>query len=480
MSSMIRQVPTGSMWRVRSVDLVATLAFASMLMWAAIFNGFPLVFPDSGTYFGIIYGHDYAIDRSSFYGLLLKPVVSTLPTFVGLWLGIFLQCLVVAAAVWAVIRRLIPNVSLPTALPCFAALALATSVAWHAGQYMPDALTGPLILVGWLAALRDPAEDGAASLWLAAIVMALTHYTHIPLLLAVTVATIACSPANSQLLRSAFRRLSAAAVSVGAAAAILILANGAVLGRWNIAPMGPAFLFARLTEDGLTKPWLRNNCGKSAPRKLCEFREKIPDDSQFLLWSADSVYYAWLWYPPSDSARWAWVDTLSVANSGAIAARPLAFASNSLRGGIGQFASFQAMDDQCPQSCGVYRSGPAVWLKVYRPEAEPALRASRQVTGTMPVSLVRAVTTPVAALSILLLPVLLWGAFQRNDKLVKSLLAAVVSALIANAMLAGAFSDVHDRYQSRIIWIIPFVVVLVLARWGQTLSRSRISLPGLK
>jgi hypothetical protein len=91
-----------------------------------------------------------------------------------------------------------------------------------------------------------------------------------------------------------------------------------------------------------------------------------------------------------------------------------------------------------------------------------------------------AVTTPVAALSILLLPVLLWGAVQRNDKLVMSLLAAVVSALIANAMLAGAFSDVHDRYQSRIIWIVPFVVVLALARWGQTLSRSRISLPGLK
>jgi hypothetical protein len=406
--------------------------------------------------------------------------VSTLPTFAGLWLGIFLQCLAAAAAVWAVTRRLIPNVSLPRALPCFAVMALATSVAWHAGQYMPDALTGPLILVGWLAALRDPAEDGAASLWLVAIVMALTHYTHLPLLLVVTVSTIVCSPASSRCLRSAFRRCSAAAVSVGAAAAILILANGAVLGRWNIAPMGPAFLFARLTEDGLTKPWLRDNCGKSAPRKLCEFRQHIPDDSQVLLWSGDSLYYAWIWYPPSDSARWAWVDSLSVANSGAIATRPMAFMSNSLRSGISQFASFQAMDDLCPRSCGGDRSGPIGRLKAFRPEAEAALRASRQVTGTMPLSLVRGVTTPVAALSILLLPVLFWAAVRRNDRLVMSLLTAIASALIANAILAGALSDVHDRYQSRIIWIVPFAVVLILVRWGQTFSRSRISLPGLK
>lgn len=477
---MIMHLPTGSMWHRWSTDLAAIATLGFMLMWAAVLNGFPLVFPDTGVYFGIIYGHDYAVDRSSFYGLLLKPVLSPLPTIAGLWLGILLQCVVVAAVVWAVTGRLVPNLSFLRALPFFAALALATSVAWHAGQYMPDAFTGPLVLTGWLASLRDPADDGAATLWLAAIVMALIHYTHIPLLLAVTLATIACSPASSGRLRSALRRGCAAIISVGVAAAILVVANGAVLGRWSIAPMGPAFLFARLTEDGLTKPWLRENCGKSAPIKLCEVREQISDDSQVLLWSGDSLYDSWIWYPPTESVRWAWIDSLSLANSGAISARPMSFVSNSLRGGISQFASFRTLDDLCPQACGDEKAGPAPTLKVHRPEAEAALRASRQVTGMMPVSLVRAVTTPVATLSLLLLPVLIYGAVRRNDWLMLSFLVAVLSALVANAMLAGALSDVNDRYQSRIIWIVPFAVVLVLARWSQTFSRSRISLPGLK
>ncbi len=472
--------PTGAGPQGRANAVVGIVVLGAMLMGPAILNGFPLIFPDSGVYFGIIYGHDYAIDRSSFYGLLLKPVVSVLPTFTGLWVGIFGQCLVVAAAVWATSRRLLPNLTPFGALPFFALFVLATSVAWHAGQYMPDALSGPLVLVAWLAALRDPADNGAASLWLAAVFLALTHYTHLPLLLAVAVVTIACTPSAANPWRSAFRRGVATLSSVGIAAAILILANGSLLGRWTVAPMGPAFLFARLTEDGLTKPWMRDNCGKAAPRELCDSRAAISDDSQVLLWRNDSPYAHWLWYPPSDKIRWTWVDRLAVVNTGAIAARPTAFAANSLRGGFRQFTTFQAVDDLCPQSCGGDKSGPAAALNHYRPAAEAPLRASRQVTGTMPVALVRAITSPAAIGSLLLLPILLWCAGKRKDRLALSLLTAITAALIVNAMVAGAFSDVHDRYQSRIIWLLPFGTVVVIARWCQTFRRSRISLPGLK
>lgn len=477
---MMRHFPTVSIERGQGTSLAATLALASMLMWPAVLNGFPLIFPDSGAYFGIIYGRDYAIDRSSVYGLLLKPIVSTLPSLAGLWLGIFVQCLVVATLIVAVTRRTLPNVSLGRSLPFFAALTLATSVAWHTGQYMPDAFTGALVLVAWLAASRDPADDYAPTFWLAATILALVHYTHIPLLAVVAVVTIICSPAPSNWVRSAARRSAAAIVSVGVAAAILIIANGAVLGRWSMTPMAPAFLFARLTEDGLSKPWLREACGTSAPRKLCDIRDEIPDDSQVLLWRADSPYHARLWYPSSDSERWAWVDMLSAANAGAIAARPAAFLQNSLRGGFGQFSSFQAMDDECPRSCRGLNSGPIHGLNAHRPDAAAALRTSRQVTGTSPRALVRAVTTPVATISLLLLPVLLGWALRRRDTVVVSLVAAIAAALITNAMLAGALSDVHDRYQSRIVWLVPFAVVLALIRWRQTFSRSRISLPGLK
>ena len=43
-------------------------ALTLLLLVPAIHNGFPLIFPDSGTYLGIAFGPEYALDRSSYYG----------------------------------------------------------------------------------------------------------------------------------------------------------------------------------------------------------------------------------------------------------------------------------------------------------------------------------------------------------------------------------------------------------------------------
>ena len=82
-----------------------------------------------------------------------------------------------------------------------------------------------------------------------------------------------------------------------------------------------------------------------------------------------------------------------------------------------------------------------------------------------PKSMIRAVQTPVAALSLLLLPFFAFRAWRRGDRTAFELTAAVATALIANAALGGGLSDVHDRYQSRVIWIVPFIILLLELRW---------------
>jgi hypothetical protein len=94
-----------------------------------------------------------------------------------------------------------------------------------------------------------------------------------------------------------------------------------------------------------------------------------------------------------------------------------------------------------------------------------ALDSSRQVTDTMPKKLIRAVQIPIAAISLILLPFALAAAWRRRDRDMLTLAAAVVVALMVNAALAGALSDVHDRYQSRIVWLAPFLLFLLCARW---------------
>jgi hypothetical protein len=41
------------------------------------------------------------------------------------------------------------------------------------------------------------------------------------------------------------------------------------------------------------------------------------------------------------------------------------------------------------------------------------------------------------------------------------LLGFVLVALIGNAIVCGALSNPHDRYQSRLIWLAPFALALL-------------------
>lgn len=435
---------------------------ALLLLSAAVWNGFPLVFPDSGTYLGIAFGQQYAVDRSSFYGLALKPFVGFGSGATGLWIGLFAQALAVAAALMVAVRALVPARAggwlwlLP--------LLLFTSLPFHAGQLMPDALTGATAIFAWAAAMRDPAEDGAAALWVAAVATALMHYTHLALLVAAAAVTIAVLAWSGLGWRGVGRRMLAALLAAAAVFGAQVGANAVALGRASYAPMGGVFLFARLHEDGPAARWLARHCGQDAPAPLCAIREKLPRDSQLLLWNNElSPLAERIWYA-APAERWAWVAMLTSAAHGALRDEPGAVLAAAARGAVDQFTSFAVLDDECPVGCRDPRAGITAALLRHRPETVAMLHGSRQVQDTTARTAFRAMTTPVAWLGLMLLPLAAAWAWSRRDLPALALLLVVAAALVTNAALAGALSDVHDRYQSRVVWLLPFALLMCAAR----------------
>jgi hypothetical protein len=152
------------------------------------------------------------------------------------------------------------------------------------------------------------------------------------------------------------------------------------------------------------------------------------------------------------------------------------FLTGSAAGALRQFMAFSAIDDECPAGCREYR-GINFTLLRYRPETVPLLQRSMQVRHTTPKALIRPVTSAVAWAAMLLLPVGLVLAWRRRDRAAFTLLAGISVALIANAAMAGALSDVHDRYQSRIIWLAPFALLFLALRWklGARIEYIRLS-----
>jgi hypothetical protein len=439
--------------------IVALLVCAGALLAPAVYNGFPLLFPDSDAYFEVAYGHQWTLDRSGFYGLFLKPFLMPFAGALGIWLAIAVTAGIVTAILLATARRMLPHCSATQCAAVVLLTALISSLCWHTAQLMPDAFTGALILLAWIAASRDADAPGSPLLWLGAGLLTLVHYTHLPLFATAVLATLVLKAASGTRLRRVGKRIVAGSVTLLAVVAAHVSANGLMFDRWTISPMGGWFLFARVHQDGLAQDWLARHCGRDAPAPLCRIEASLPRNSQTLLWSKSSPLYPDIEGEIGTPAYWNWTDMLGRVAIGSIREEPFAFVRNSTAAGARQFLTFRMLDDHCPAECKS-----AALLRI-RPALQLPVTSSRQLTGTMHADNIRFLSDFVESLALLAMVPLLFIAISRRDSEAQCFLATILTSLAANATITGALSDVQPRYQSRVVWLAVFAFIVVVARW---------------
>ena len=443
-----------------AVDFLSLSAISAALALPAVYNGFPLVFPDTSAYLAVAYADSWPIDRAGFYGLLLSPALLSLQTVPGLWFGIVLQAVIVGLVLLSTIRRLLPEASSWLAVGATSMAALLTTLPWHASQLLPDAFTGALVLLVWLSACRDLDKPGTILMWFATFLLGLVHYTHVGLILAGSTATFLVCGLTGTTLKEIGKRALAATMTTVAVLAAHTAVYGFYFDRWQPSPLGGYFLFARLNEDGLVPLWMDRHCGKDAPKPLCDLRPSLPRDSQALLWGkTPSPLHDRINKKAGQPESWPWVDMVSEAARGSIKEQPFAFASNAAVATVDQFLHYQALDDECPENCRNLK------MFEWRPVLIDPVRASRQLTGGLPRNQIRNLTTATSTIGLLFLLPLFVFATRRRDSTAQAVLLTTGACLLVNAAMAGALSDVHDRYQSRLVWLAPFLMVILMVRW---------------
>jgi hypothetical protein len=103
-------------------------------------------------------------------------------------------------------------------------------------------------------------------------------------------------------------------------------------------------------------------------------------------------------------------------------------------------------------------------LQKMTPAQLPAYLAARQQQGHFRFAALNMIHVTVGFFSLLGLAVLLQRAVIRRRWEETALPGLVLVALIGNAVVCATFSNPHDRYQSRIIWLPTLVLALALAR----------------
>jgi hypothetical protein len=426
--------------------ILASGAMLLALMAPALWNGFPLIFPDTGGYLDRPILGTLGMGRSALYGLFLYTGVPF-----SFWPNAVLQS---ALTVW-LITLTISAFGLGgrpwLALGIVAMLTVCTSLPWFSGQLMPDILFPAAVLALYLLSFcNERLARWERFILAAAIVFAIPSHMAAAGM-CVTIIAALWLLARFKPLALPKPRLWFAASSVAAGIALCPISNLAITGTFAFTPGGSSFLFGRLIEDGIIARYLEDRCPDPALR-LCDYRATLPEDADGWLWGGES--------PFRKLGDWKGFRVEERAITRATLERyPLMHTSTAVAAAVRQFFTFQT-------EVGVENNAPTVHMfGDHFPQLFEQFMRARQQAERFDVAPLNYLHVPVAALAVAGLGLALL--FRHRLQIAPeaaALCLVILLALAANAAICGVFSHPVDRYQSRVVLLAPLAITLLIVQ----------------
>ncbi len=416
------------------------------LMAPAFWNGFPLIFPDTGGYLDRPISGTLGMGRSALYGLFLLTGVPY-----SFWPNVVFQSVLTLWLIVLTMRAHCLGRRPWLALGIVAMLTVCTSLPWFSGQLIPDILFPCAVLALYLLSFCNERFARWERFMLAAVIVFAipSHMAAAGMCVAVIVALWLVALFKPRALPKP--RLWFAAGSVAAGIALCPTSNLAITGNFAFTPGGSSFLFGRLIEDGIIARYLSEHC-PDASLRLCDFKATLPDDADGWLWDEDS--------PFNKLGRWKGFRSEERAITRATLERyPFMNVSTAVVAGVTQFFTFQT-------EVGVEDNAPTVNMFGHHfPNLFAQFMRARQQAEPFDVAPLNYLHVPVATLSVAGLGIALL--FRRRLKIVPeaaALCLVILLALAANAAICGIFSHPVDRYQSRVVLLAPLAMALLIAQ----------------
>jgi hypothetical protein len=348
-----------------------------------------------------------------------------------------------------------PAAFLSTAVLLAAALSLLTSAGLFTALIMPDAWAGMLI-VSFALLLAGGEKLRLGSRLVLGAVMALAalfHTSHI-LLLGAMIGVFALTMAHpgwrrvvppSRLLLPALALLCGMAGQLAFSAA-----TASVTGQ---KPIGRPFVTAHLLDLGPGTRFAKASCPDSG-FAICPYIDRLPIDWISFLFDSDPETGIFAAVPPEvqraiagEQARFA-LATLK--------AEPLATSAGLLGDGIAQLWHLSVED--VPMT----RADEAFLTTYFTPRMAEVVRRSSiydrpDIAGAYTVLI--QIGTGLSALALLVLA--LAGRLPHGGPLAMLLLVCA-TGLVLNALVCGVFASPYGRFQARVSWLLPFILLITL------------------
>ena len=429
---------------------ILSLMFLSVAIW----NGFPLIFYDTGAYVLEGLGHVFVVERAPVYAELLFLAGGAF----SLWPIVALQALMTSYVILEVARAEVPGLTLRGLTVVGAGLTLLTGIAWYVGQVEPDIFTPVVILGSWLLLFRGDRLSKARRCWVVGLtgLAVACHPSHLGLMGGLLIGAAALRFAAHRWRALPAPDLKRGVIGLAAALGLIVAGNFAMTGNLFISKSGSVFVFARLMQDGIVKRLMNDTCPPAGNInwRLCAYKNRLATSANGWLWGAGSGFHALGGFTGTAQQQ---EDSRIIIES--LKRYPVMHLRAAVADSLMQFLQFKTGDGIEPQ-LSILESG----FKRMIPRQVPAYLEARQQRGLIRFKTLNLIHVPVGAMSVLGLLLLLRHAGQRRAWQQASLPALVLLGLVGNAIICGTFSNPHDRYQSRVIWLPSLVLLLAVAR----------------
>lgn len=427
---------------------------AFVLSFIGLYNGYPLVYSDTGTY--LYSGFDMFVpnDRPISYGLFCY--FFSFKT--SAWLIVIFQNLITSYFIYLFsgLYKFKWNKNY-IFLGLIILLTFTTAIGWYSNQLMPDFFT-PIIIIGFILILF--VKNSKKNLLVSSIITLFaitTHFSHLLIYtsLAVVAAIYFLIKKQTQLKKGLYINLAIAGISWFTIPTI----NYIVEDNFVSSKGSHVFLMSHLCGTGILEDFLKQKCDTDEYKdcKICEFKDQLPRDPATFIWSTEIVEQCGGWEGSKEEFEKVIAGTLKDPNFLALNI----FRSTTY--GLAQLTHNKVGEGLTPYIEHSAPYGQIHWR--FNNEINDYLMSKQNAWGgqNLRFDLINALQSLLLFICLVVLLIIL-NLRQKIETNLLFILLIILAGIIINSFITAGLNTAYPRYQARVVWLLPLTLILLVGK----------------
>ncbi len=445
-------------FNIGTVKAILYFLFSTLIICGpALFNGFPLVFSDSGMYMASSFDLMPRVSRPIGYSIFIRCFSFQR----SIWPVMYAQCLIMNFLIFKAITLIVQ-----TKLKYFVhfsiiiLLVLLSSLGWYSCQIMPDIFTSGIILIIFIFISDKKLNILSSIVYLFLLVIfIISHYSNIPLTILILLSLfimILLKPDIFIKLKTAYLRLLFLTFSVGISMLFLMSFNYYHGKGFRMSTTSNVFTSARFAENGILKKYLNDNCGK-INNELCNYKDSIPDNVNDFLWS-DKALLTKMGY---DFSKWESADSILSPIIHNILSSPKYLKFLFWEGIKGTLQ--QLFKNDIGQGLVAFREKSAPYKEIKYKFSEDETNEflnSLQNRGLLKFNNINLLNYVVLSFSIMI--IFFGWYYEYLNRYAIILTITSMLGIVYNAAIISTLSNIGDRKQARLSWLVVLLALIIL------------------